>query len=76
MTNEWAENYNVTESIKRVREATWAYETAALFAQDLKRHNAMGESEFVGTRNKKDQLEQDQFLENVWRKEAERRAAP
>ncbi len=76
MTNEWAKTYNVTESIKRVRKATWAYETAALFAQDLKRHSAMDESEFVGNRNKKDQLEQDQFLENVWRKEAERRAAP
>ena len=76
MTNEWAKTYNVTESIKRVRLATWAYNTAALFSKDFKLHNAMDETEFTGTRNKKDQLEQDQFLENVWRKEAERRAAP
>lgn len=75
MTNTWAETYNVTESIKRVREATWAYETARLFAQDFKRHSAMDESEFVRI-SKKDQLEQDKFLEDVWRKEAERRAAP
>ena len=66
-TNEWAKTYNVTESIKRVREATWAYETAALFAQDFKRHSAMDESDFVGTRNKKDQLAHDELLEGVWR---------
>ena len=76
MIHEWSKTYNVTESIKRVRTATWAYNTAALFARDFKRHSAMDESEFTGTRNKKDQLDQDQFLENVWRKEAERRATP
>lgn len=72
--NDWAKNYNVTESIRKVQKARFAHNTARLFELDLERHTAMDESEFTSYMSKDDVLGHDRKMIETWKEIAMRRA--